>query len=108
MLLAIPAIALSLAIMAMRNTTTASRHRSYVVYLNRVDWSAPRSACCSPPPRSPGFGALFAGRAMRLGNAQRTNAERHRVVDPADCADPLLRILPFCCCFRWCAGGSKA
>ncbi|HEU0218971.1 MAG TPA: MFS transporter [Stellaceae bacterium] len=73
MLLAVPAIALSLAIMAMRNSTYSIQTSVYVVYLKQagligttigVLFSA--AEICS------GFGALFAGRAMGFGNAQRT------------------------------------
>jgi MFS family permease len=73
MLLAIPAIALSLAIMAMRNTTYNIQTSVYVVYLNRVGLAGTTiGVLFAAAEIASGFGALFAGRAMSLGNAQRT------------------------------------
>jgi MFS family permease len=73
MLLAIPAIALSMAIMAMRNSTYSIQTSVYVVYLDRVGLvGATIGALFAAAEIASGFGALFAGRAMRLGNAQRT------------------------------------
>jgi MFS family permease len=72
-LLAIPAIALSLAIMTMRNTTYSIQTSVYVVYLNRVGLVGTTiGTLFAAAEIASGFGALFAGRAMRLGNAQRT------------------------------------
>src|SRR5436305_4004004 len=73
MLLAIPAIALSMAIMAMRNTTYSIQTSVYVVYLDRVGLVGTMIGMLFAAAEiASGFGALFAGRAMRLGNAQRT------------------------------------
>jgi MFS family permease len=73
MLLAIPAIALSLAIMAMRNTTYSIQTSVYVVYLKQVGLIGTTiGVLFSAAEIASGFGALFAGRAMSLGNAQRT------------------------------------
>jgi len=73
MLLAIPAIALSMAIMAMRNSTYSVQTSIYVVYLDRVGLvGATIGALFAAAEIASGFGALFAGRAMRLGDAQRT------------------------------------
>jgi MFS family permease len=73
MLLTIPAIALSLAIMAMRNTTYSIQTSAYVVYLNRSGLVGTTiGSLFAAAEIASGFGALFAGRAMRLGNAQRT------------------------------------
>ncbi|HXO03033.1 MAG TPA: MFS transporter [Stellaceae bacterium] len=73
MLLAIPAIAVSLAIMAMRNTTYSIQTSVYVVYLNRVGLVGTTIGMLFAAAEiASGFGALFAGRAMSLGNAQRT------------------------------------
>ena len=73
MLLAIPAIALSLAIMAMRNSTYSIQTSVYVVYLNQVGLVGTTIGILfSAAEIASGFGALFAGRAMGLGNAQRT------------------------------------
>jgi MFS family permease len=73
MLLAIPAIALSLAIMAMRNTTYSIQTSVYIVYLNRVGLVGTTIGMLFAAAEiASGFGALFAGRAMSFGNAQRT------------------------------------
>lgn len=73
MLLAIPAIALSMAIMAMRNTTYSIQTSVYVVYLDRVGLVGTTiGTLFAAAEIASGFGALFAGRAMRLGNAQST------------------------------------
>jgi len=73
MLLAIPAIALSLAIMAMRNSTYSVQTSVYVVYLKQVGLVGTTIGMLfSAAEIASGFGALFAGRAMGLGNAQRT------------------------------------
>src|SRR5215469_16704330 len=72
-LLAIPAIALSLAIMAMRNSTYSIQTSVYVVYLKQVGLVGTTIGMLfSAAEIASGFGALFAGRAMGLGNAQRT------------------------------------
>ena len=73
MLLAIPAIALSLAIMAMRNSTYSIQTSVYVVYLKQVGLVGTTIGMLfSAAEIASGFGALFAGRVMGLGNAQRT------------------------------------
>jgi MFS family permease len=73
MLIAIPAIALSMAIMAMRNTTYSIQTSVYVVYLDRVGLIGTSIGILFAAAEiASGFGALFAGRAMRLGDAQRT------------------------------------
>jgi MFS family permease len=73
MLLAIPAIALSLAIMAMRNSTYSIQTSVYVVYLKQVGLVGTTIGFLfSAAEIASGFGALFAGRVMGFGNAQRT------------------------------------
>src|SRR4029077_12488516 len=73
MLLAIPAIALSLAIMAMRNSTYSIQTSVYVVYLKQVGLVGTTIGMLfSAAEIASGFGARFAGRAMGLGDAQRT------------------------------------
>jgi MFS family permease len=73
MLLAVPAIALSLAIMAMRNSTYSIQTSVYVVYLKQTGLVGTTIGLLfSAAEIASGFGALFAGRAMALGNAQRT------------------------------------
>ena len=73
MLIAIPAIALSMAIMSMRNTTYSIQTSVYVVYLHRVGLVGTTIGILFAAAEiASGFGALVAGRAMRLGDAQRT------------------------------------
>jgi len=73
MLIAIPAIALSMAIMAMRNTTYSIQTSVYVVYLKQVGLVGTTIGILfAAAGIASGFGALFAGRAIRLGDAQRT------------------------------------
>jgi MFS family permease len=73
MLIAIPAIALSMAIMSMRNSTYSIQTSVYVVYLHRVGLVGTTiGVLFAAAEIASGFGALFAGRAMRLGDAQRT------------------------------------
>jgi MFS family permease len=72
-LLAVPAIALSMAIMSMRNSTYSIQTSVYVVYLDRVGLVGTTiGTLFAAAEIASGFGALFAGRAMRFGNAQRT------------------------------------
>jgi MFS family permease len=72
-LLAIPAIALSLTIIAMRNSTYSIQTSVYVVYLTQAGLVGTTIGMLfSAAEIASGFGALFAGRAMGLGNAQRT------------------------------------
>ncbi len=73
MLIAIPAIALSMAIMSMRNSTYSIQTSVYVVYLDRIGFVGTTiGVLFAAAEIASGFGALFAGRAMRLGDAQRT------------------------------------
>jgi MFS family permease len=73
MLIAIPAIALSMAIMAMRNSTYSIQTSVYVVYLKQVALVGTTIGILFAATEiASGFGALFAGRAMSLGDAQRT------------------------------------
>ena len=73
MLIAIPAIALSMAIISMRNTTYSIQTSVYVVYLKQVGLVGTTIGILFAAAEiASGFGALFAGRVMRLGDAQRT------------------------------------
>jgi MFS family permease len=73
MLIAIPAIALSMAVMAMRNTTYSIQTSVYVVYLDRIGLVGTMvGALFATGEIASGFGSLFAGRAIRLGDPQRT------------------------------------
>ena len=73
MLIAIPAIALSMAIMSMRNTTYSIQTSVYVVYLDGIGlFGTTIGILFAADEIASGFGSLFAGRAMRLGDPQRT------------------------------------
>jgi len=73
MLIAIPAIALSMAIMSMRTSTYSIQTSVYVVYLAQIGLVGTTIGILFAAAEiASGFGALFAGRAMRLGDAQRT------------------------------------
>src|SRR5438067_1702164 len=73
MLIAIPAIALSMAVMSMRNTTYSIQTSVYVVYLDQIGLVGTTIGILFAAVEiASGFGSLFAGRAMRLGDAQRT------------------------------------
>jgi MFS family permease len=73
MLVAIPAVAVSMAIMSMRNTTYSIQTSVYVVYLDAIGlFGTTIGILFAIVEIASGFGALFAGRAMRLGNPQRT------------------------------------
>jgi MFS family permease len=72
-LIAIPAIAVSMAIMSMRNTTYSIQTSVYVVHLDQVGLVGTTIGILFAAAEiASGCGALFAGRAMRLGNPQRT------------------------------------
>jgi MFS family permease len=73
MLVAIPAVAVSMAIMSMRNTTYSIQTSVYVVYLDTIGlFGTTIGILFAIVEIASGFGALFAGRAMRFGNPQRT------------------------------------
>jgi hypothetical protein len=73
MLVAIPAVAVSMAIMSMRNTTYSIQTSVYVVYLDAIGlFGTTIGILFAIVEIASGFGALLAGRAMRLGNPQRT------------------------------------
>ena len=73
MLIAIPAIALSMAVMSMRNTTYSIQTSVYVVYLNGIGRVGTTiGTLFATVEIASGLGSLFAGRAMRLAHPQRT------------------------------------
>ena len=73
MLTAIPAIAVSMAIMSMRNTTYSIQTSVYVVYLDEIGLVGTAIGLLFATVEiASGLGCLFAGRAMGLGNPQRT------------------------------------
>jgi MFS family permease len=73
MLVAIPAIALTMAIITMRNTTYSLQTSVYVVYLDQIGLVGTTIGLLFAAAEiASGFGSLFAGRAMQLGDPQRT------------------------------------
>ena len=110
MLIAIPAVAVSMAVITMRNTTYSLQTSVYVVYLDQIALVGTTIGLLFAASEiASGFGSLFAGRAMRLGEPAAHDAERHRAVDPADRRDAAAgrRLRACCCCFSWRAAGSK-
>jgi MFS family permease len=72
-LIGIPAVAVSMAVITMRNTTYSLQTSVYVVYLDQIAMVGTTIGMLFAAAEiSSGFGSLFAGRAMRLGNPQRT------------------------------------
>jgi MFS family permease len=73
MLVAIPAVAVSMAIISMRNTTYSIQTSVYVVYLEQIGLVGTTIGMLFATAEiASGFGALFAGRAVRLGDPLRT------------------------------------
>jgi MFS family permease len=72
-LIAISAVAVSMAVISMRNTTYSLQTSVYVVYLKQIGLIGTTiGVLFAAAEIASGLGALFAGRAMRLGNPQRT------------------------------------
>jgi MFS family permease len=72
-LIAIPAVAISMAIISMRNTTYSLQTSVYVVHLDRIGLVGTTIGMLFATAEiASGLGALFAGRATRLGDPQRT------------------------------------
>jgi len=72
-LIAISAVAVSIAVISMRNTTYSLQTSVYVVYLKRIGLVGTTiGTLFAAAEIASGLGALFAGKAMRLGNPQRT------------------------------------
>jgi MFS family permease len=73
MLVAIPAVAVSMAVISMRNTTYSVQTSVYVVYLEQIGLVGTTIGILFATAEiSSGFGALLAGRAVRLGDPLRT------------------------------------
>jgi MFS family permease len=72
-LIAIPAVAVSMAVISMRTTTYSLQTSVYVVYLDGIALVGTTIGMLFAAAEiASGLGALFAGRAMRWGNPQRT------------------------------------
>jgi MFS family permease len=73
MLVAIPAVAVSMAIISMRNTTYSIQTSVYVVYLQQIGLVGTTiGVLFATAEIASGFGSLFAGRAVQLGDPLRT------------------------------------
>jgi len=73
MLVAIPAVAVSMAVISMRNTTYSIQTSVYVVYLKEIGLVGTTIGILFATAEiASGFGSLFAGRAVRLGDPLRT------------------------------------
>ena len=73
MLVAIPAVAVSMAVISMRNTTYSIQTSVYVVYLEQIGLvGTVIGVLFATAEIASGFGSLFAGRAVRLGDPLRT------------------------------------
>jgi MFS family permease len=73
MLVAIPAVAVSMAVISMRNTTYSIQTSVYVVYLEQIGLVGTTiGVLFAAAEIASGFGSLFAGRAVRLGDPLRT------------------------------------
>jgi MFS family permease len=73
MLVAIPAVAVSMAIISMRNTTYSIQTSVYVVYLQQIGLVGTIiGVLFATAEIASGFGSLFAGRAILLGDPLRT------------------------------------
>ena len=98
MLLAIPAIALSLAIIAMRNSTYSIQTSVYVVYLKQVGLVGTTIGLLfSAAEIASGFGALFAGRVMAetiLTKKPTPTLKLQSLVPNSICCNTLQRTLP--------------
>jgi MFS family permease len=72
-LIALPAVAVSMAVISMRNTTYSLQTSVYIVYLDQIALVGTTIGMLFAASEiASGLGALFAGRAMRLGDPQRT------------------------------------
>ncbi|HEX3864942.1 MAG TPA: MFS transporter [Stellaceae bacterium] len=72
-LIALPAVAVSMAVITMRNTTYSLQTSVYVVYLDQIGRVGTTIGLLFAAAEiASGLGALFAARAMGLGNPQRT------------------------------------
>lgn len=72
-LIAIPTVAVSMAVISMRNTTYSLQTSVYVVHLDHIGFVGTSiGVLFAAAETASGFGALFAGRAMQLGDPQRT------------------------------------
>src|SRR5438270_4613953 len=73
MLIAIPAVAVSMAVISMRNTTYSIQTSVYVVYLEQIGLVGTTiGVLLATAELESGFGSLFAGRAVLLGDPLRT------------------------------------
>jgi len=90
-LVAIPAVAMTLAIFFLRNAGNGIQFSLYVVYLKQINLSGTTiGVLFSAIEIMSALGSLFAGRAMRIGNPQRTMLSGTVLSILLICATPLL------------------
>lgn len=90
-LIAIPAVATTMAIIFLRTATNGVQFSLYVVYLDGIGLTGTMiGALFSAVEIMSGFGSLFAGRAMRLGDPQRTMLSGTVVAISLICVTPFL------------------
>ena len=72
-LMALPAVAATMAIMFLRTATSGVQFSLYIVYLDRIGLTGTAiGVLFAAIETASGFGSLFAGRAMRFGDPQKT------------------------------------
>ena len=108
-LIAVPAVAVSMAVISMRNTTYSLQTSVYVVHLEHIGLFGTRIGLLFAAAEiASGFGALFAGRAVQLGDPQRTMLNGTVLSILLIAATPLLGGTSACFFYsRWRAAGSK-
>ena len=90
-LMAIPAVALTMAIFFLRNATNGVQFSLYVVYLDGIGLTGTTiGVLFSAIEVTSALGSLFAGRAMRLGDPQRTMLSGTLLSILLICGTPLL------------------
>jgi MFS family permease len=90
-LIAIPAVAATMAIFFLRNATNSVQFSLYIVYLDGIGLTGTAiGALFSAVEIMSGLGSLFAGRAMRLGDPQRTMLSGTVLSILLICATPFL------------------
>jgi MFS family permease len=90
-LIAIPAVATTMAIIFLRTATNGVQYSLYVVYLNGVGLTGTTIGILFAAVEAmSGLGSLFSGRAMRLGNPQQTMLSGTILSIVLICATPFL------------------
>ena len=89
-LMAIPAVAATMAIMFLRTATSGVQFSLYIVYLNGIGLTGTAIGILFAAIEiASGFGSLFAGTSDALRRSAEDDAERHRLVDPLHLRDAI-------------------